>query len=558
MSSRFLQRCRAFSSRASYNETPLKSQYDAVVVGAGHNGLVAAGYLQKAGINVAVLEKRHIVGGAAVTEEIVPGFKFSRASYLLSLFRPKIVNDLRLKECGLKIFLRNPSSFTPLADSTKYLLLGLDAEPNAREIAKFSPNDAQAYDRYEELLRRFVDSLDPLVDLPPPDFSRLASGRWVERLETLASASNLFRAIRNLGKDSVELYKLMTSPAAKFLDSWFESEPLKCTLATDAVIGASLSPYSAGTGYVLLHHVSGEVDGIRNAWGFVEGGMGGLSAALAKAAETLGATIKTNAPVTSILTDDRTGAARGVLLEDGTEIRANVVLSNATPEVTFGRLVAKEALPEGFRKEISGIDYRSPVTKINVALDRLPSFATLPRPGPHLACTIHLGCETMASLHGAYLDAECGRASTVPLVEMTIPSVLDSTLAPPGKHVASLFVQYTPYAATWTDETKNAFADRVFDLIDVYAPGFTASVVGREVLTPPDLEAIFGLTGGNIFHGAMSLDQLYFARPAYRCPVKGLYLCGSGAHPGGGVMGAAGRNAALVVTGDIRRSHWRT
>ncbi|NXD14723.1 PYRD2 protein, partial [Nothocercus nigrocapillus] len=349
------------------------------------------------------------------------------------------------------------------------------------------------------------------------------------------------------------------------LDQWFESEPLKATLATDAVIGAMASPQSPGSGYVLLHHAMGALEGRRGAWGYVAGGMGALSQAIARAAATHRAHVFAGKPVSRVLLGPD-GRAQGVALQDGTEVRSKVVLSNASPQLTFLELTPREQLPKDFVQRIQQVDTCSPVTKINVAVDRLPNFLAAPnarddRPLPHHQCSIHLNCESSELLHRAFADASNGRPSSRPMIELCIPSVLDPGLAPRGCHVVSLFTQYTPPVLAggrpWDEAAREAYADTVFDCIEAYAPGFKASVVGRDVLTPPDLERVFGLPGGNIFHGAMSLDQLYFARPApaysgYRCPVPGLYLCGSGAHPGGGVMGAAGRNAARVALEDFK------
>nr|XP_048713232.1 pyridine nucleotide-disulfide oxidoreductase domain-containing protein 2 isoform X3 [Caretta caretta] len=474
----------------------LQREYDAVVIGGGHNGLVAAAYLQKSGVRTAVLERRHLLGGAAVTEEIVPGFKFSRASYLLSLLRPQISTELELQRHGLRVYARDPYSFTPMLEdgqARRSLLLGHDMADTQRQIAQFSSKDAQ------------------------------------------------------------------------ILDLWFESEPLKATLATDAVIGAMASPHTPGSGYVLLHHVMGELEGQKGAWGYVAGGMGGVSQAIASAAAAHGTDIFTEKPVARVLLGPR-GEAQGVVLQDGTEVKSKLVLSNASAQLTFLQLVPQGQLPEEFLQRVAQFDTRSPVTKINVAVDRLPSFVAAPnagdgRPLPHHQCSIHLNCEDTHLLHRAFQEASSGEPSTRPMIELCIPSALDPTLAPPGCHVVSLFTQYTPYALAggrpWDEQEQNAYADRVFDWVEAYAPGFKASVIGRDILTPPALEKIFGLPGGNIFHGAMSLDQLYFARPVpsysgYRSPIPGLYLCGSGAHPGGGVMGAPGRNAASVALKDFK------
>ncbi|XP_075072051.1 pyridine nucleotide-disulfide oxidoreductase domain-containing protein 2 [Mixophyes fleayi] len=553
--------------KRAYSKIPgqLKLKYDAVIIGGGHNGLVAAAYLQKSGVNAVVLERRHVIGGAAVTEEIIPGFKFSRASYLLSLLRPQIYKDLELKKHGLKIYFRNPHSFTPLLETgtgrpPRSLLLGTDMTENQRQIAQFSEKDAEAYPKYENFMNRLVSAIDPLLDAPPVDTASIAQGPLVHRLKSLNTLRPILKAGITLGSQLPKYYEVLTGPISKILDQWFESEPLKCTLATDAVIGAMTSPATPGSGYVLLHHVMGELEGKKGSWGYVEGGMGMVSNAIAKAAVELGAEIYTEKTVERILVDG-SGTARGVVLHDGTEVHSKLVLSNATPHHTFLKLTPKEQLPEDFITMISQFDAKSPVTKINVAVDRVPNFLSIPnsadgKPLPHHRCSIHMNSENMQQLNEAYEDACKGLPSERPMIELCMPSSLDPTIAPPGCHVISIFSQYTPYTLTggqpWNEEEKNKYADNVFDWIEKYAPGFKASVIGRDVLTPPDLERIFGLSGGNIFHGSMSLDQLYFARPIpgfsnYRTPISGLYLCGSGVHPGGGVMGASGRNAALVA-----------
>ncbi|XP_049711146.1 pyridine nucleotide-disulfide oxidoreductase domain-containing protein 2 isoform X1 [Elephas maximus indicus] len=549
----------------------LKPEYDAVVIGAGHNGLVAAAYLQRLGVNTVVFERRHVIGGAAVTEEIIPGFKFSRASYLLSLLRPQIYTDLELKKHGLKLHLRNPHSFTPMWEEgtegkvPRSLLLGTDMAENQKQIAQFSQKDAQAFPRYEEFMNRLVSAIDPLLDVAPVDVAAFQHGSLLKRLKSLFTLKPLLQAGLTLGAQLPQYYQVLTAPITKVLDQWFESEPLKATLATDAVIGAMTSPRTPGSGYVLLHHVMGSLEGTPGAWGYVQGGMGAISDAIANSATAHGANIFTEKTVAKVQVSSG-GCVQGVVLQDGTEVRSKVVLSNASPQITFLKLTPQEWLPEEFVGRISQLDTQSPVTKINVAVDKLPNFLAAPnapgdQPLPHHQCSIHLNCEDTCLLHQAFEDAMDGLHSHRPIIEFCIPSSLDPTLAPPGCHVVSLFTQYTPYTLAggkgWDEQEKNAYADKVFDCIEAYAPGFKGSVVGRDILTPPDLERIFGLPGGNIFHCAMSLDQLYFARPlplhsSYRSPVPGLYLCGSGAHPGGGVMGAAGRNAAHVVFGDLK------
>ncbi|XP_061492294.1 pyridine nucleotide-disulfide oxidoreductase domain-containing protein 2 isoform X2 [Rhineura floridana] len=538
----------------------LKREYDAVVIGAGHNGLVAAAYLQKGGLKTAVLERRHIVGGAAVTEEIIPGFRFSRASYLLSLLRPQIYSELDLKRHGLKVLPRDPYSFTPLLEDgqggkfPRSLLLGNSMADTQNQIAQFSVKDAQAFPKYEEFMSRLVSAIDPLLDTCPVDMAVFSQGSLLQKLGALKGLQALLRAGFVLGKDLPQYYQILTSPISKILDFWFESEPLKATLATDAVIGAMAGPHTPGSGYVLLHHVMGELEGRQGAWGYVTGGMGALSQALASAATMLGAEIFTEKAVAQILLSSN-GKAQGVCLQDGTEVKSHLVLSNASPQLTFLELTPQEQLPLEFVQRISQFDTRSSVTKINAPNTSDGS------PSPHHQCSIHLNCEDMHILHWAFEDACQGRPSTRPMIELCIPSALDPTLAPPGCHVVSLFTQYTPYKLAggkqWNKCERDDYADRVFDCVEAYAPGFKASVIGRDVLTPPDLERIFGLPGGNIFHGAMSLDQLYFARPvpsysSYRSPIQGLYLCGSGAHPGGGVMGAVGRNAARMALEDFK------
>lgn len=535
----------------------LSQRVDAIVIGAGHNGLVAAAYLAQAGLEVVVLERRELVGGAAVTEEVVPGFKFSRAAYVNSLFRPEITGDLELRKHGFAMIPRSPSSFTPLLDG-RHLSLGPDPGFNHREVSKFSRRDADRLPLYEALLERTARFIEPLLDQAPPELgAKTIAGRW-SCLRELARVG--WRAMRQ-GKELPRMIEILTAPAQRILERWFESEPLRGTLATDSIIGALGSPSSPGSAYVLLHHVMGESDGARGAWGYVRGGMGSLSEAIASAAREKGARILTGQAVESILIDGE--HATGVVTEDGTEIHSRVVLSNADPRVTFLRLVPENTLPEDFHQHIASMDFSSAAAKINVALDRLPNFHALPgdSPGPQHHGTIHLA-STTKEIEAAYRDAMVGRPSERPVIEMTLPSALDPGLAPEGQHVMSLFVQYAPYAlaeGAWDDPgRRESFADRVFQVIEEYAPGFTSSVIARDILSPLDLERIFGLTGGNIFHGSMGLEQLFWLRPApgwsrYRTPLPGLYLCGAGAHPGGGVLGAPGRNAARAVLED-----WKT
>ncbi|XP_071537319.1 LOW QUALITY PROTEIN: pyridine nucleotide-disulfide oxidoreductase domain-containing protein 2-like [Panulirus ornatus] len=543
-----------------------KAKYDAIIVGGGHNGLVAATYLAKAGKSVCVLERRHILGGAAVTEEIIPGFKFSRASYVLGLLRPKVYEDLELKRHGLKVYPRDPSSYTPLHESNwqrgcgKSLILGSNEDENYQQIAQFSEKDAQALPRLESLLFKCAKALDFLVDYPPPDANKFFTLGLAGKIKQLGSITPLMKLASVLGKDIPQFYELMTAPATKILDQWLESEPLKATLATDSVIGTMCSPGTPGTGYVLLHHVMSLVCGLKGVWGYPEGGMGGVTQAMARAATEAGAHLFTNQPVKTILLGDKNEAV-GVETEDGYYLYADTVLSNATANVTFLKLLPEGSLPPDFEASIKGIDYSSPVCKINVALKSIPNFKANPNTGenavmPHHCCTIHLNCEKTELLNEAYTQAIAGQIPDNPMIEMTLPSSCDSTLAPPGCHVALFFTQYVPYTRAdgrlWDENTKTEYANKIFNTVENYAPGFIGSIIGYEVLPPPDLEQVFGLTGGNIFHGAMTVDQMFISRPSPLqpgpfTPINGLFMCGAGAHPGGGVMGAAGRLAAHAV-----------
>ncbi|KAI5581533.1 hypothetical protein POPTR_007G025300v4 [Populus trichocarpa] len=536
---------RSFSTATNASTALKEKKWDALVIGAGHNGLTAAAYLAGSGLSVAVLERRHVIGGAAVTEELIPGFKFSRCSYLQSLLRPSLIKELELGRHGLKLLKRSPSSFTPCLDGS-YLLLGPDRELNHSEISKFSVNDANAYHRYEKQLESFCKLMDPLLDSPPPETAQNGASfndRLKDKLRKSAFWASFMRQALSLGqKDLVDFMDLLLSPASKVLNKWFETDVLKATLATDAVIGSTASVHTPGSGYVLLHHVMGETDGERGIWSYVEGGMGSVSSAIANAARESGAHIVTSAEVSQLMIKD-SGTVNGVLLADGTEVLSPIVLSNATPYKTF-----------------------LATTKINLAVDKLPQFQCCklnhPDAGPQHVGTIHIGSESMEEIDLACQDAVNGVPSRRPVIEMTIPSVLDKTISPPGKHVINLFVQYTPYKpsdGSWGDSAyRESFAQKCFSLIEEYAPGFSSSIIGYDMLTPPDLEREIGLTGGNIFHGAMGLDSLFLMRPvkgwsSYRTPLQGLYLCGSGTHPGGGVMGAPGRNAAHVVLQDVEK-----
>jgi phytoene dehydrogenase-like protein len=511
---------------------------------------VTACYLARAGLRVLVLERRDVVGGACVTEETFPGFKVSTASYVNSLFHTPIVRELKLERYGYEVLPRNPSSFTPFPDG-RSLTMSVDAELTRSEIAKFSPRDAERYPQYEAMLERVAAIVEPTLTMAPPDLQR-------PRLGDLRTMLSLGRRFRGLGDHAGEAVEILTGAARPILDRWFESEELKGTLATDAIIGAMASPSMPGTAYVLFHHVMGEAGGARGVWGYMRGGMGGITEALASAARDLGADIRCDAEVARILVRD--GRAAGVALASGDELHAPIVASNADANVTFLRLLDRSELPDAFVADVERISYASASVKINVALDELPSFRAAPgtEPGPQHRGTIHL-CPDQDYIERAYDDAKYGRFSAEPVIECQLPSVVDPTVAPAGKHLMSMFIQYAPYElrdGSWDDQ-RDAFADRCFDLLDQYAPNFKRSVIDRQVLAPPDLERIFNLTGGNIFQGAMTPGQLFAFRPApgwarYRTPIRGLYLCGAAAHPGGGVMGTPGFNAAREILGRRR------
>jgi phytoene dehydrogenase-like protein len=525
--------------------------YDLIVIGGGHNGLVTAAYLARRGLKVLVLERREVLGGACVTEEVWPGYKISTAAYVNSLLRPEIIRDLELKRHGFEMLPRSPSSFTPFPDG-RSLLLGPDKAVTHREVSKFSARDADALPKYEAMLERVADFLEPTLTMTPPN-------PWSMRPGNLAQLAKLGLGFLKLGRDGQKAVEILAGAATPILGRWFESEQLKVTLATDAIIGAMASPSMPGTAYVLFHHVMGECDGVRGVWGYVRGGMGGISNAIASAAREKGAEIRTGAEVVKILVKD--GAVRGVALRDGTEIHATRVASGADANVTFLKLMGNGDLPPDFVDAVRHIDYSSASCKINIALGELPDFTVLPgtAPGPQHRGTIHIS-PTMEYIERAYDDAKYGVPSRHPIIEATIPSALDDTLAPAGKYVMSMFTQYFPYKLApglSLEEEKEKYADRCFDLMNEYAPNFKRSVIARQVLAPADLEERFGLTGGNIMQGVMSLSSLSFMRPVpgyadYRTPVRGLYLCGAATHPGGGVMGACGYNAAREILRDMR------
>ena len=537
----------------------MSSQYDTVIIGAGHNGLVAAAYLAKAGRKVCVVERRELIGGCSVSEPLWPGYKVSTASYVISLFLPEIIRDLKLKENGLKILPRNPSSFTPCEDG-RYLILGPEEHSNKKEIAKFSEKDAEAFSKYEAMLERVAEVIEPMLSEASPDPLPLPkSWRKISVFKRMRDGKKLWRlhkSLQKLGADIPEAIELLTGPARPILERWFESETLKATLATDAVIGAFSSISAPGTAYVLLHHVMGTAGGARGIWGYVEGGMGALADSIAKTATDLGVEIRTECEVQSINIED--GQTRGITLADGTEIGARTVASSVDANLTFLKFIGEKHLPEDFRRAISNIDYSSATAKINLALGEVPKFSCYPCDdvAPCHMGTMHIG-ETMDWIEEAYDDAKYGRPSKKPILELTMPTSVDKTISPKGKHILSMFVQFAPYQlreGNW-DDLKESFADRCVELLGQYAPNVPDAIEHRQVLSPLDLERVYGLTGGNIFQGAMNLNQLMLMRPIpgwadHRTPVDGLYLCGAASHPGGGVMGTCGRNAAIEMLRD--------
>ena len=524
----------------------MMTKYDVIVIGGGHNGLVNAAYLARAGKRVLVLERRHVLGGAAVTEEVFPGFKFSVCSYVVSLLRPEIIRELDLPRHGLEI-LPLDGTFTPMPNGD-HLWRVNDHAKTRREIARHSKLDAEAYDEYGKAMIEMAHFVKPIMNMTPPDPASLNPKGLMELL-------TMGRRFQKLSADDkYNQVQLMTMSAVDFVDQWFETDVLKATMSASGIIGTFLGVRSPGTAYVLLHHYMGEIDGAFRSWGLSRGGTGAISNAIGDAAREAGAEIRTEAPIAKIIL--KSGQAKGVVLVNGDEIYADIISSSVDPRLTFMKMVGEEHLPNDFVDDIKRYKFRGSSGKVNLALDALPDFKCMPGAGPHLRGAVSIS-PSVEYMERAYDDAKYGRYSRRPYIDIVIPSLTDPSIAPPGKHVMSCFVQYAPYnlkEGTWDDQ-REEFGDTVIDTIAEHAPNIKDIILHRQVLTPLDLEREFGLSEGNIFQGELTLEQLFFLRPApgwaqYRSPIRNLYMCGSATHPGGGIMGASGRNAAMEILKD--------
>ena len=532
----------------------MSNNYDAIVIGGGHNGLVAAAYLARAGKKVVVLERRHIVGGAAVTEEIFPGYKFTEFSYVVSLLRPEIIRDLELPKHGLKI-LPLPSTFTPTDGGSRgdYLAAWDDHDLTRQELYRHSPKDAEAYDEYARVMARAAKAIKPIINLIPPDPSSLSLRDLLGLLKVGQYAAGLSE------KELYTIAKLVTESSADLLEEWFETDALKGTKAASGIIGTFLGPRSPGTAYVLLHHYMGEIDGAFRAWGFAKNGSGGVSGSILNAAKALGVEIRLNAGVKQVKV--KSGRAVGVVIENGDELDSKVVMSAADPKRTFLQFVDQKYFPDDFVTSIQNFRTRGSSGKVNIALSELPNFTALPFEGKGADSVLHRGAVSISPsidyIERAYDDAKYGQISKRPYLDMIFPSMIDPDMAPPGQHVMSCFVQYAPYdlEGGWNDAKRAELGEAVISTIERHAPDIRKCIVGMQVISPKDIEAIAGITGGNIFHGELLLHQIFFLRPTpqwadFRTPLKGYYFGASGAHPGGGVMGAAGMLAAKEILKD--------
>ena len=524
---------------------PTIKKYDAIVIGGGHNGLTAAAYLARAGKEVLVLERRYVLGGAAVTEEVFPGFKFSVCSYVVSLLKANIIRELMLPKFGLEL-LPLESTFTPLDND--YLMRTADPDETYREMYRHSPRDAETYTRFGPLMGQIGMAVRPILETIPPNAIRPS-------FPDLSAMKKLLNHFKTLSDEQFEyLTKLMTMSSADFLDEWFEFEPLKATMAASGIIGTFMGPRSPGSAYVMLHHYMGDIDGAFRAWGFQRGGTGAVSMAIARSAEYFGAKIMTEAPVEKVIV--KNGRAIGVALENGDEYKADKVISALDPKLSFLKMVDETDLPNDFVTDIKNFRIRGSSGKVNLALDALPEFTCLPGNGPHLRGAISISPD-FDYIEKAYDDAKYGNFSEVPYIDIIIPSVLDPEMAPPGKHVMSCFVQYAPYNINggWDDQKREDFGDAVINALARFAPNIKDIILHRQVLTPADIESTFGLTEGNIFHGELTLQQLFALRPAvkwanYKTPITNYYQCGSGTHPGGGITGSPGEMAAKKILKD--------